>query len=241
MPELGRLSGPGRVAPLETVAALRPSQIIDYGEVDAAHLAAGRRIGDELDVRWTLIDGALSRIPAAFRQAGALLGDVPRGETLASRAETILHDWRAAPTGPSFYYARDNDGLETGFRGALATEVLEGGGWTNVAVGGEGLGRVTMEQLQAWDPEVVVTQHATFARLAQTSHHWRTRRGGGRRRILLVPSTPFGWLDRPPSVNRLLGCAWLASPDERAMSLSMLIRNLYGMAPAEIEHPRWIA
>lgn len=241
LPELGRLSGPGRVAPEEAVAALRPSQIIDYGEVDADHAATGRSIGDALGARWTLIDGALTRIPTAFRQAGALLGDVPRGEALAGKAEAILHDWLSAPAGPSFYYARDDDGLETGFRGALATEVLEGGRWTNVAVGGADLGRVTMDQVEAWDPEVIVTQNPIFARAAQTNHAWRTRSGGGRRRILLVPDTPFGWLDRPPSVNRLLGCAWLAAPDERAMSLSLLNRNLYGMAPAEIDRPRWIA
>ncbi|WP_343791387.1 hypothetical protein [Brevundimonas kwangchunensis] len=223
------------------MAALRPTQIIDYGEADAEHVAIGRRLGETLGVHWTLIDGALSRIPTAFRQAGALLDDVARGESLAGKAEAILHDWRSASPGPSFYYARDDDGLETGFRGALATEVLEGGHWTNVAIGQEGLGRVTLEQMRAWDPEVIVTQNPIFARAAQVNPAWRARPGGGRRRILLAPDTPFGWLDRPPSVNRLLGCAWLASPDDRAMSLTLLSRSLYGMAPTEIERPRWMA
>lgn len=241
LPELGRLTGPGRVAPAEELAALRPSQIIDYGQVDAEHAADARRVGEALGLRWTLIDGALTRIPAAFRQAGALLDDAARGESLAARAEAILHDWLSAPAGPSFYYAREDDGLETGFRGALATEVLEGGRWTNVAVGGADLGRVTLDQIQNWDPEVIVTQNRTFARAARSSPDWRGRRGGGRRRILLIPDTPFGWLDRPPSVNRLLGCAWLATPGDPAMSLTLLSRNLYGMAPSEIERPRWLA
>ena len=144
------------------------------------------------------------------------------------------------PAGPSFYYAREDDGLETGFRGALATEVLEGGRWTNVAVGGDHVGRVTLDQIQTWDPEVIVTQNRTFARVAQTSSAWRVRRDGSRRRVLLIPDTPFGWLDRPPSVNRLLGCAWLASPADPAMSLTLLSRNLYGMAPSEIGRPRWL-
>ena len=38
--------------------------------------------------------------------------------------------------------ARGADGLETGFRGSLATEVLEGAGWTNVAEGSRDIGRV---------------------------------------------------------------------------------------------------
>ncbi|MGQ3314934.1 MAG: hypothetical protein ACT6TH_01315 [Brevundimonas sp.] len=238
--ELGRLSGPGRAALADQVAALRASQVIDYGDLDNESAAAGRKIGDELGLRWTLIDGALTGIPAAFRQAGALLDDARRGESLATRAEAILRDWRSVPAGPSFYYAREDDGLETGFRGALATEVLEGGRWTNVAVDGDHVGRVTLDQIQAWDPEVIVTQNRTFARVAQTSSAWRVRRDGSRRRVLLIPDTPFGWLDRPPSVNRLLGCAWLASPADPAMSLSLLSRNLYGMAPSEIGRPRWL-
>lgn len=241
LPELGRLAGPGRVAPPAAIAALNPARIIDYGEADSEHAAVGRRIGEAIGVEWTLIDGALARIPAAFRQAGSLLDDAARGEALADRAEAILQAWRSAPDGPSFYYARDDDGLETGFRGALATEVLEGARWTNVATGQAGLARVEFDQIRAWDPEVIVTQNRTFARLAQTSPEWRSRRGGGRRRILLIPGTPFGWLDRPPSVNRLLGCAWLATPGDPAMSLTMLSRNLYGMAPSEIERPRWLA
>jgi iron complex transport system substrate-binding protein len=57
---------------------------------------------------------------------------------------------------------------------------------------------------------------------------------------VLLPSKPFGWLDRPPSVNRLLGCAWLANPGHAWMDLTLLSRRLYGMAPAEIPRPRWI-
>jgi iron complex transport system substrate-binding protein len=28
-------------------------------------------------------------------------------------------------------------------------------------------------------------------------------------RVYLAPSLPFGWFDRPPSVNRLIGARWL--------------------------------
>ncbi|MFN7193255.1 MAG: iron ABC transporter substrate-binding protein, partial [Rhodospirillales bacterium] len=29
------------------------------------------------------------------------------------------------------------------------------------------------------------------------------------RRVFLAPNVPFGWVDFPPSVNRLLGLRWL--------------------------------
>ncbi len=240
LPELGSLAGPGQAANLETLAALRPTLVLDYGDTDAQNQALGQRAGQRLDVPWRLIDGGLTRIPDAFREAGALLGDPARGASLADEAEGVLDRWRQAPAGPGFYYARGGDGLETGFRGALATEVLEGAGWTNVATGSSDIGRVTLEQVAAWDPEALVTLDAGFARAARQDPVWRRRRDGSVRRILLLPDRPFGWIDRPPSVNRLLGCAWLASPDDGAVTLTLLSRRLYGMAPSEVVRPRWI-
>jgi iron complex transport system substrate-binding protein len=60
-----------------------------------------------------------------------------------------------------------------------------------------------------------------------------------RRRLLLLPDRPFGWIDRPPSVNRLLGLR-LAGRSARGgpMTLASLSRRLYGMAPVELAHVR---
>jgi iron complex transport system substrate-binding protein len=241
LPELGGLAGPGRQAGLEAIAALHPRMIIDYGDTDPRNVELGERVQARLNIPWTLIDGALTRIPEAFRQAGGLLGERARGDSLADEAEAVLARWRKAPAGGSFYYARGADGLETGFRGALATEVLEGAGWSNVAVGETDIGRVTHEQVIAWDPEILVTLDEGFARTALHSELWRRRPNGNLRRILLLPDRPFGWIDRPPSVNRLLGCAWLAAPNDGIMGTAMLNRRLYGLGPAEIRRPQWLA
>ena len=29
-------------------------------------------------------------------------------------------------------------------------------------------------------------------------------------RVYLSPTAPFGWIDRPPSLNRMIGLKWLA-------------------------------
>ncbi|MDQ8028165.1 MAG: hypothetical protein REJ23_05525 [Brevundimonas sp.] len=241
LPELGGLSGPVRLADTATLSAIRPRLILDYGDTDPEIIARGRAVSESLGVPWTIIDGTLARVPEAFIQTGRLLGVPDRGESLAEDAERILEDWRRSTAGPTFYYARSDDGLKTSYRGALATEVLEGAGWTNVAVGGEGVRRVSQEQVRAWDPEVLVTLNPGFAKLAQRDPVWRTRADGSRRRILLMPDRPFGWIDRPPSVNRLLGCAWLAAPTAGPSArLARLSRRLYGMAPAEIRTPKWL-
>lgn len=240
LPELGALGGGGRPANLEALAALKPRLVIDYGDIGPRNQQLGDRLKERLGVEWRLIDGALLRIPEAIREAAILL-DVPSGgSNLAEEAATVLDRWRRATTGPSFYYARGGDGLETAFRGALATEVLEGAGWANVAEGSRNIGLVTREQIAAWDPEVVVTINPVFAAAIRNDPAWRTRRGGRRRQLLLLPDIPFGWIDRPPSVNRLLACAWLSAPADAPMVVASLTRRLYGMAPVQVALPQWI-
>ncbi len=240
LPELGSLSGVGQAANLEALAALQPRLVIDYGDTDPENQQLGGRMKARLGVDWRLIDGALTRIPEAIREAGTLLDADQAADGLADEAARVLDRWRRPPGGAAFYYARGADGLETGFRGSLATEVLEGAGWTNVAEGSRDIGRVTREQVAAWDPEALVTLSRDFVAAARNDAVWRTRRDGGRRRLLLLPDTPFGWLDRPPSINRLLACAWLAIPAGAPMAVASLTRRLYGMAPAEVAMPQWI-
>lgn len=210
LPETGALAGMGRPANPEAILALRPRLILDYGDTGPRYRALATRVERRLDIPYHLVDGALPALPTALRQVGAILGVQDRARTLAERAQTILAAWRKGPSGPRFYYARGSDGLETGFAGSLTTEVLEGGGWINVAPRGDGIGRVSREAIAAWDPEVIVTLDPRFAAAASNDPVWRQGRGGGRRRLLLLPDLPFGWIDRPPSLNRLLGCVWLA-------------------------------
>ncbi|HTI31717.1 MAG TPA: hypothetical protein VL405_06260 [Sphingomonas sp.] len=239
LPETGALSqSGGRAANLEAIAALKPEIIIDYGDVTPQFQEIAARNESKLGVPYRLIDGRLAATPQAFEEASRLIG-APRGLELAEASRALLRQWRALPAGPSFYYARDADGLETGFAGSLATGVLDGANWANVATGGENLKRVQREAVAAWDPEVIVTLDRKFAEGAAADPLWRQRRGGGKRRLLLLPDLPFGWIDRPPSVNRLVGCAWLVGGDERALSTAQVLYGSHvrlGTAKAQ-----WIA
>ncbi|MES2834640.1 MAG: iron ABC transporter substrate-binding protein [Pseudomonadota bacterium] len=236
LPETGALAGGGAPMSLEAAAALRPDFILDYGDRDAADLDLAERIHRRIGRPYYLIDGDLMRMPDALREAGQLLGVKARGEQFADMAERLITEWqRPRQSGPAFYYARGADGLETAFRGALATEVLEGGAWRNVAVGGRDIGRVSREQVVAWDPEAVVTLDRRFAESAADDPVWRRRPDGSRRRLTLLPDQPFGWIDRPPSVNRLLGVHWAAFGDRAPAGIAALMGDLYGRVPTATE------
>ncbi|MFC0634833.1 hypothetical protein [Brevundimonas balnearis] len=240
-PETGALASGGPPIGVEAAAATRPAIVIDYGDLDADYQALAARVRRELDVPYTLIDGALSATPDAFRQAGRALGLDAIAARYAEDAEALLAALRPG-SGPSYYLARGDDGLETAFPDALAAQVLQAGGWANVATGGENLGRVSREQIAAWDPEVIVTQVPRFAEAVANDPFWRRRRSGAPRRLVLLPDRPFGWIDKPPSVNRLLGVAWLASRDPLgppdpalAQTVAALHERLYHRRPTPEE------
>ena len=51
-----------------------------------------------------------------------------------------------------------------------------------------------------------------------------------RPRVYLAPTAPFGWIDRPPSLNRVMGLRWLAGlfyPDRLSHDLREATREFY--------------
>ena len=109
------------------------------------------------------------------------------------------------------YYGRGADGLETGRAGSINVELLDFCAGRNVgAEAGQGsLTRVSLEQLLLWNPEAIVTQDAAFARRVLADPLWRGIAAVRAGRVHCAPALPFGWLDGPPGVNRLIGVRWL--------------------------------
>jgi len=242
LPVLGRLAGRGSTASLEALVALKPDLIVDVGSVDDTRASTAERVRAQTGVRCELLGGRLAESPALLRRAGDLLGVAARAERLAREAERILEEVeRGRPRRASIrvYLARGSDGLETGRAGSLNAEVLELVGARNVAAvtGPGGLLRVSPEQVLAWDPEVVLTQDRAFARAAASDPFWRTAATARPRRVLLAPTTPFGWIDAPPGINRLIGLLWLArrldprpTEDDLRARVRAFYDSFYGIA-----------
>lgn len=215
-PLLGRLSGRGSTVGLETLLSLRPDLVVDVGTVDATHVSAVSRVAEQTGLPCILVDGRLADSAAQLRQLGRLLGVDARGEALAAFAEEALADvaWLARNDDgrPSVYLARGADGLETASARSINAEIIEAAGGRNVVVAGRsGVVRVSMEQVLDWAPDWVLTQDRNFFRLARSDASWRTLSAVREDRLLLAPELPFGWLDGPPSVNRLPGVRWLSA------------------------------
>src|SRR5690606_22818849 len=152
--------------------------------------------------------------PAAIRLLAGILGVAARGEALAQAAEAIFAEvdrvLAAVPADarPRVYLARGPEGLESGSRGSINPEINARAGGVNVVAGLRETGdivNVSPEQLLTWRPEIAVTLDPRFARTVGARPEWATVPAVAAGRVYLAPTAPFGFIDGPPSVNRLVG------------------------------------
>ena len=239
LPAMGRLTGRGNTANVEVVLAARPDVVLDFGSVSATYVSLADRVQEQTKVPYLLLDGSLSATARAYTLAGDLLSVSARAGELARYVERTLSDVdrRVASVPrerrPSVYYARGPRGLETAAPGSINAESLDRLGVRNVAAGsGSGLTTVSLEQILAWNPEVIVTMDPTFHAGVGHDPSWRGVRAVREGRVHLVPLQPFPWVDFPPSVNRVIGLRWLGHvlyPDAFPGDLRDEARTFYGL------------
>ena len=87
-----------------------------------------------------------------------------------------------------------------------------------------------IDKVLKWDPEIIITIDRDFAANVRGDPLWKDVAAVRSGRVHLSPKLPFGWVDFPPSVNRLIGLWWLAKilyPDLFAEDLRALTRDFY--------------
>ena len=210
---------------------------MDYGVVKQTYVSLAERIQEQMGIPYVLLDGAFDRIAATIERS-ASYGRTDHAEGLAHYTERTLEETTcrdgaiAQEKRPRVYYGRGPNGLDTGLEGSINVESLERVGATNAAaeLGRGGLVQVSFEQVLRWDPDVIVTIDANFEATMRRDPLWRDSDAVEAGRMYLAPRVPYGWIDSPPSVNRLIGLRWLANvlyPAVFTEDLRPLVREFY--------------
>jgi iron complex transport system substrate-binding protein len=235
-PEIGRITGRGNTANLELVLSLKPDLILDVGSTSQTYVSLAERVQEQTGIPYALLDGRFAELPNAYRKLGALTRRMVEGEDLADYTnrtfDTITLRIANVPQErrPRGYYARGTRGLETGLGGSINVETLE---LVARNVAGErkgGLANVSIEQVLVWNPDVIVTVDRDFAANVKKDPAWAGVAAVRNGRIYLVPTLPFGWVDFPPSANRLIGLWWLAKilyPELFPENIREIARDFY--------------
>ncbi len=223
----------------QTARRLRPDLILDAGTVTPDRAAFADRVTAETGIPYLLVDDSFARVSRTMRSIGAILGvDERRIRDLFMWAEHAVAGVRgrllirAANGRPRVYYALGADGLTTALPGSPAGAALDEVGAINVAAPlGRGTElRVGAAELAAWDPEIIIAEGSSpyaairrnpaLRRLSAVRHH----------RVYLEPTQPFGWIEDPSGVNRLIGLYWLSTlfyPDETQEDLRSVTCEFY--------------
>jgi iron complex transport system substrate-binding protein len=185
-----------------------------------------------------LLNGSLDEVPRVFRLLGGALRRPDRAEILAGFAEALLAlPGSRSGAHPKVLYARGADGLTVASPDTDVTAVFSRVGWRPVAPDGTGTFRpATVDAIRALDPDVVVFAEPAMRDAAARSDAWRAVRAVRDGHVLVAPSLPFGWLEEPPSINRLLGFAWLSGRDPVTLA-ALFNAVVYGHAltPAQLD------
>ena len=251
LPEVGRLTGRDNTANIEAVLASRPDLVLDYGAISSTYVSLADRVRDQTGLPVLLLDGRLAQIPETYRLLGEILD---RREAAAARSDAATRILAAAVDAaarlrargrPRVLYVRGPRGQQAGLAGSINTEIIEFAGAENVAVGSLGAGslaQLSAEQALAWDPDWIIGMEPDFPTFAAADPVWRNLKAVRSGRLVLSPSLPYGWVDFPPSINRLLGLLWLPVlfGEAPAGPLPEAVAGLYELlfhrrpAPAEV-------
>jgi iron complex transport system substrate-binding protein len=250
-PEVGRITGRGNTANLEVVLALKPDLILDVGSTRATYVSLAERVQAQTGIPYALLDGRFDATPETYHKLGALIHRKDDAETRARYADNTLQTIAARikdipqDKRPRVYYARGPRGLVTGLGGSINVETIEMLARNVAGANRGGLANVSIEQVLLWNPDVIVTIDQHFAATVRSDPAWAAVDAVKNGRVHLSPKMPFGWVDFPPAVNRLIGLWWLGKilyPERFPEDLAKLTREFYALfyhvtpTPEQIAH-----
>jgi iron complex transport system substrate-binding protein len=217
LPQVPRLTGRDDV--IDKIVAMKPDLILDYGTVSPRYADLAKTTQQQTGIPTLLLDGSMSEIPKALRLLGNILHREERAETLARFSEALLPVPHRSATSLRVVCARGPDGLTLVAPGSDLAETFAHAGWQIVAPEGQGPSRqATLPDIRVLDPDVIIFTDPTMRTPLAESDAWRSLRAVREGHAFIAPSLPFGWIDEPPSINRLLGLAWLGRGDPRTLA-----------------------
>jgi iron complex transport system substrate-binding protein len=238
LPTIGELTGSNPAAAAAAVMRWRPDLIIASGVVTPQAATLADRIEGQTRTPYIVLDGSIQRTPEMLRSIGTILGAGDHRLDVASYAYHAIQGLRgklliqSADNRPLVYFGLGSDGLTTGLTGALVMAGIDEAGAVNVAarLGRGEFARVKRERVLAWNPDIVIAQQRSFYDALRRDPEWRGLAAVRDQRVFLAPSQPFGWIEDPAGVNRMVGLYWLSDlfyPNSLEEDLRTNVREFY--------------
>lgn len=210
----------------EEILKLHPDIVFMSDELSPSVVEKADKLQAQLHLPVVLLEMDMKGYKSNFTFLGKLFGKPQKAAELVGFIKTYLDviEKRAKQIPPKarrqVYYAEGPNGLSTDPSGSKHSQIIDFVGATNISKAkiniGKGLSEVSMEQIMVWNPEVILVWTGSADNLVtykyvNTDPIWANIRAVKTRQVYQIPWMPYGWFDRPPGTNRILGTIWTAN------------------------------
>ncbi len=221
LPALGHFYGTGNTISYESLLAADPDVIVDVGDYKENIAQDLDTLQEETGIPVLFVQADLEHMADAYDFLGDILGKADRTDAEAAYIRQTLEfaaqcrQQLTQETTVTGVYVQGEYGLEVNGVGSSHAEVLDIVGVRNVAQLGSlsagGGDEVTMDQMLLWNPDVVIISPDGNFEDIFDDPLWQLTSAVKNNTVYEVPLGPYNWLDRPPSVQRILGIWWLGN------------------------------
>ncbi len=225
LPSLGVWRGSNTTGSIEELLRTKPDIVISMGDVSPEYIADADAIQTQIGIPVIMVDGSLKNLDASYEFLGKLLGCEDRAKELGTYCAKVVQRVDELVSNlpeeeqVKVYYAEGSYGLDTEPKGSINAEAIEMAGAFNVADAGDLEVRrmqASMEQIVMWEPELIIVssdgdEKQAIYNLILQDKAWSNVKAVKAKNVFEVPCAPYDWINRPPSVARILGIQWLAN------------------------------
>ena len=218
-------------SPIEEIIKLHPDVILFTVSLQndterAKETEKANALQRKTKIPVVLFSGEFQQYTEAISLLGTLLHKEEKAKELNAFIEKYCYSIpKIVATIPAnerktIYYAEGMNGLQTEPPTSLHSYLINYTGGKNIAevelLPGKGKTNVSIEQIYNWNPDMILVWSGNFDDLysykaIRQEKIWQQLRAVKENQVYQVPWRPFGWIDRPPGLGRVMGSIWLAS------------------------------
>lgn len=208
----------------EAIIAADPDIAVLSGTINDVMIEKADKMQNKLGIPVIVLNIELAKAPEAYLILGNATGDTEQASALSSYAQDTLDAVVDIPEDQRvpIYYANGIDSLNTSAKGSAASQIFDLVQAENVcnmeSENGDRM-QVTKEHVINWNPAFIfvngepkddLTGSAAAEEILNDAQYANIE-AVQKDNVISIPKSPFAWLDRPRSVNRLIGIRWLGS------------------------------
>lgn len=229
----------------EEIIRLKPDVVIYSQELTKANIEEANVLQAKINIPVILLDMKIDQYKEILIFVGKLLHKPDKANELLAFVKTYIDSIPlkaqaiAERDKKRIYYAEGMKGMKTDPSGSVHSLLIDSVGAKNVAtvdlLPGKGMTNVSMEQIYAWNPDIVLVWSGNFDgmdsyKFIKSNAVWSQLRAVKQKQVYQVPWRPFGWIDRPPGINRLIGYIWLSHllyPDIYKVDMASVTKEFF--------------